>query len=239
MVAKWCGRTVAGLNAILNFMRIYLFILLLFLVSCSGIKGMIESDTFDYEVSNYQLANIDTLVHIGCGYGFFDGIISSKYQKLHFILEDDTLSKYGDIIKKNLASKVKNSKYEPTFGTNSRIVFGSSDSIPLPTGKYERVLCRISFHCFKNREKMVTELARILSPTGTLIIVEKIGCFSGEGRKHCKEHSISKDEVIQSFSQLELVDSLPLLENISFLFKFKKRKVDNNIQQKLASVNPN
>ena len=198
--------------------------MLLFLASCFNIKSMIHDESYDYEVSKYNLENVDTLVNIGCRNAFYDGLISSKFQNLHFILEDlpkDELS--GRNIKKILAKEVNNSQYEPTFGTNSKVVFGTPDTIPLQSGQYQRVLCRLSFHEFSNRKKMVSELTRILSPTGTLIIVENTSCYLGESKKHCILHTIAKEEVINSFSNLELVDTIPLKVSPLFLFKFKKK----------------
>lgn len=162
---------------------------------------------------------------IGCGYAFNDRFISSKFQNLHFILEDLPKDLWGNDLKKALTKNVKNSPFAPTFGNNSRVVFGTIDSIPLQSEKYERVLCRISLHEFSNKEKMISELVRILSPTGTLIIVEKTSSYDGERDKTCKQLYLTKAEIIKSFSNLKLVDTIPLqpLVDKGILFKFMKK----------------
>jgi len=203
-------------------MRNILFLAILFLVSCTSTKLL--NERFDYEISNYNLENVDTLVDIGCGYAYNDRYISSKFQNLHIILEDLPKDIWGNDLKKALVEYVKNSTFAPTFGTNSRIVIGTTDSIPLQSGLYERVLCRITLHEFSNREKMVSELIRILSPTGTLIVVEKISAYEGERDKSCKQLYLTKENIIRAFKNLKLVDTIPLqpLSKNGFLFKFTK-----------------
>ncbi|MBK6381766.1 MAG: methyltransferase domain-containing protein [Chitinophagaceae bacterium] len=149
-------------------------------------------ERFNYEISNYNLENIDTLVDIGCGFAHGARFISSKFQNLHFILEDLPKDIWGNDMKVILTKNVRNTPAAPTFGTNSMIVFGTPDSIPLQSGRYERVLCRITLHEFSNREKMISELIRILSPTGTLLIVERTSSYEGQRDKYCKQLYLTK-----------------------------------------------
>jgi hypothetical protein len=71
---------------------------------------------------------------------------------------------------------------------------------------------------------MVSELIRILSPSGTLIIVEKISSFEGQRDKGCKQLYMTKEEVIKAFKLLKLVEVIPLIPpaDNGFIFKFKK-----------------
>ena len=72
---------------------------------------------------------------------------------------------------------------------------------------------------------MVSELERILSPTGTLIVVEREPLFEGQRDKSCKQLYMKKMEVINSFENLNLIDTiriLPLTDN-AILYKFKKK----------------
>jgi ubiquinone/menaquinone biosynthesis C-methylase UbiE len=204
-------------------MRNIILLTALFLVSCSSTK-LLEA-RFIYEISNYSLEKVDTLADIGCGYAYNDRFISSKFLNLHFVLEDLPKDIWGNDLKKALKKNVKNTPFAPTFGNNSRVVFGTIDSIPLESEKYERVLCRITLHEFSNREKMISELIRILSPTGTLIIVEKTSYYEGERDKACKQLYLSKAEIIKAFSNLKLIDTIPLLPLVdrAVLFKFAKR----------------
>jgi ubiquinone/menaquinone biosynthesis C-methylase UbiE len=210
------------LFTILFRMRNFLPFIILFLGSCTSSKEL--NQRFDYEISNYNLENVDTLVDIGCGFAQGDRVISSKFRNLHFILEDLPKDIWGNDLKLALTKNAKNTPFAPTFGTNSRIVFGTPDSIPLPSGQYERVLCRITLHEFTNREKMVSELIRILSPTGTLLIVERTSSFEGQRDKYCNQRYLTKEEIINAFGNLKLVDTIPLQppSDNGFIFKFTK-----------------
>ncbi len=204
-------------------MRKVLLLNIIFLVSCTSTKVL--NERFNYEISNYKLEKVDTLVDIGCGYAYTDRFISSKFPKLHFILEDLPNDIWQNDLKMALAKNVKNTPYAPTFGTNSKIIFGTTDSIPLQSDQYERVVCRISLHEFTSREKMVSELIRILSPTGTLIIVERTSSYKGQMDKECKKLYLTKDEITSTFRNLKFVDAIPLqpLSDNSFIFKFVKK----------------
>jgi ubiquinone/menaquinone biosynthesis C-methylase UbiE len=203
-------------------MRNILLLTTLFFASCTSSKLL--NERFNYEISNYNLENIDTLVDIGCGFASGDRFISSKFKNLHFILEDLPKDIWGNDLKIALTKNVKNTPFAPTFGTNSKIVFGTTDSIPLQSGQYERVLCRITLHEFSSREKMISELTRILSPTGTLLIVERTSSYEGQRDKYCKQLYLTKEEIIKAFSNLKLVDTIQLqpLSDNAFLFKFTK-----------------
>lgn len=203
-------------------MRNILLLTTLFLASCTSTKLL--NERFNYEISNYNLENIDTLVDIGCGFASGDRFISSKFKNLHFILEDLPKNIWGNDLKIALIKNVKNTPFAPTFGTNSKIIFGTTDSIPLQSGQYERVLCRITLHEFSSREKMISELTRILSLTGTLLIVERTSLYEGQRDKYCKQLYLTKEEIIKAFSNLKLVDTIQLqpLSDNAFIFKFTK-----------------
>ncbi|MDB5200664.1 MAG: Methyltransferase type 11 [Ferruginibacter sp.] len=192
-------------------MRITLSLIILLFLSCTSTKVL--NERFDYEISQYHLENVDTLVDIGCGSAYNDQYISRKYPNLHFILEDLPTDLAGHDLRKALTKVVKDVPYAPNFGTNSRIVTGSSDTIPLPSGRYERVLCRITLHEFTNPVKMVSELKRILSPTGRLIVVERLPSYPGERDKHCKQLYLTKENILKQMGSLKLLDSVPLQQH--------------------------
>jgi ubiquinone/menaquinone biosynthesis C-methylase UbiE len=179
----------------------------------------------NFEISNYGIAGNDTLVDIGCGSAYYDRIISNKFPNIHFVLEDLPKDTWSNDLEKFLKKTVVNTPFAPNFKTNSRVVFGTADSIPLGSEKYTLVLCRISMHEFSNRQKMISELSRILNSTGTLLIVEKLSLYNGEKDKKCKQQYLTKEEVISSFKNLQLTDTIrlqPQSEN-GMLFKFKKK----------------
>ncbi len=179
----------------------------------------------NFEISNYGIVGNDTLVDIGCGSAYYDRIISNKFPNLYFVLEDLPKDTWSNDLEKLLKRTVINTPFAPNFQTNSRVVFGKTDSIPLNSEKYKLVLCRITLHEFSNRQKMTYELSRILSSEGTLVIVEKLSSYKGEKDKKCKQLYLTKEEVINSFKNLQLTDTIrlqPLTEN-GMIFKFKKK----------------
>ena len=201
-------------------MKYCIFPLLFFLLSCASARK--QRHQFAHELDNYNLSNGDTLVDIGSGYGLVERELSHRNPTLHFILEDIPKNIWTDDVKGVLTKEVVNSKYAPTLGSNSTIVIGREDSIPLPSGRYNNVLCRISMHEFTQKEKMVSELTRILSDTGTLLIVERVAQYEGHIEKACKKLLLTKEEVISSFEHLQLVDSILLYDKDTYIFKFKK-----------------
>ncbi len=204
-------------------MRSALSVFIVFFFSCTSTK--IYNERIDFEISNYGISGNDTLVDIGCGYALHDRTISNKYPDLHFVLEDLPSDIWNNDLKKSLKKTVINSRFAPNFQTNSNIVFGTPDSIPLESEKYKWVLCRIALHEFTNRRKMTTELSRILNSAGTLIIVEKLSSYKGQVDKVCKQVYLTKEEVINSFNNLQLIDTIrlqPLTDN-GMIFKFKKK----------------
>lgn len=207
-------------------MRITLPLLVLFFASCANTKSAKErNERLDYEIAHFDLEDVDTLADIACGTAYYDRIISHKYPRLHFVLEDLPKDHWDTDLTAYLTKNIQNTPYAPTFGSNSTIVFGTPDSIPLQDGQYERVLCRISLHEFTNRKKMAAELTRILSETGTLLIVEKVSSYEGQRDKQCKELYLTKAAILETFSHLTLVDTIPLLplSDRGILFKFKKK----------------
>jgi len=188
------------------------------------------NERVDYEISNYGIAGIDMLVDIGCGSGYYDRIISNKFPNLHFVLEDLPRDIWNNDLKKLLKKTVVNTPFAPNFKTNSRIIFGTQDSIPLESEQYKLVLCRLTLHEFSRKDEMTAELSRILNSTGTLVIVERISSYKGERDKECKQLYLTKEQVISSFGNLILTDTIRIgtpSEN-GMIFKFKKKTVVNS-----------
>lgn len=158
------------------------------------------------EIQQYHLENVDTLVDIGCSDGYFDRQIANYYPNVFFILEDlsvlDYHSKKGHPEIKQSYSTVtevgkvfKNRKEYPNIENRFKLVIGFEDSIPLANDRFNRILCRRTFHEFKNKEKMASELRRILKPNGKLTIVEVLPKYNGEQDPYCGNPYMTKDEI--------------------------------------------
>jgi ubiquinone/menaquinone biosynthesis C-methylase UbiE len=178
---------------------------------------------FSCEIEKYGLHDGDTLVDIGCGSGYFDAQIFSYYPKMYFILEDidrktDKRIDYFVSVKGKILH----------FSNNNTRVYGTENKIPLPDAKFRIVLCRRTMHEFTDMHGMLSEISRILSADGVLIIVELIPEFPGETDKYCKRKYLSKEEIIS----LATANGFSLLsaELTTFLKKGKKVRNANVIK---------
>lgn len=145
---------------------------ILYSIVIAGICCSPKPNTYTFATQNeiraYKLENVDTLVDIGCGDGGHDRQIARQYPNLYLVLEDFAVDLQGHNIPKRLNQRFT------SINHRYRFVAGSEDSIPLPSGAHKRVLCRRTFHEFSNRQKMVSELVRILADGGILTVIESI-----------------------------------------------------------------
>ena len=183
-------------------MKNLVIILALFYFACSSPNKLIntpidkiDSLIFKNEISKYQISNDDTLIDIGSGYGLNDRIIFKFYPNLFFVLEDIDV-KY--LREDRFYIWVNGSK--TYFKERCKRIIGTPDTIPVGSGKYKNVLCRITLHEFTNTPKMLSELKRILAPNGQVIIVERIPKFHGEIDKVCNKKLLNGPEIVELFS---------------------------------------
>ncbi len=146
---------------------------------------------FDNEISKYKLTDGDTLVDIGAGDGYNDELIFKFYPNMYFLLEDN---KVKFLKGSNYYFKEGSQKYY--FRDHYQMVLGNSDSIPLVSGQYRNILCRITLHEFSNPTKMLQEINRIMAINGQLIIVERIPKFEGQIDKTCKKKLLTQTEIV-------------------------------------------
>lgn len=182
----------------------YIFILTTFLyLSCDRANYFAAQKS---EILQYQLENVDTLLDIGCSNGYFDRQIFEYYPDVFFVLEDlPNLvyhSKKGQTVINETYPTItevgkvfKNSKRYPGIENRFKLIIGFEDSIPLPSNAFERILCRRTLHEFKNMDKMLSEIKRILKPNGKVTIVEVLSKYSGEQDPACGNLYLTKEEI--------------------------------------------
>lgn len=203
-------------------MRTILFLISVLFLSCkaTSVSKNTANEIAGYktEILKYRLENEDTLVDIGCGPGYVDHIISHYYPKLFFILEDlpylikveekqNTLTKELVETKAEVGRFLKNSTFSPNIEKRYQLIIGKEDLIPLPSSSFNKILCRMTLHEFVNKQKMVSELERILRPKGILTIVEAEPNFNGEVEKYCGNKYIAKESILQMFNAFTLKDT--------------------------------
>ncbi|HLP39544.1 class I SAM-dependent methyltransferase [Lacibacter sp.] len=210
----------------------FLFFVILFLSGAATQND--DEQAMQLEIKEYALANVDTLVDIGCQDGAFSREIARAYPNLYLILEDlenyKLCTKGGTNCmtvntKKQVTKKFKNSKKYPNLAGRYKFIAGKIDSIPLPSDSYNRVLCRRTVHEFVQQKKMISELKRILSSDGILTIVEAEPGYANQVDIFCNKRYLTKNEVIELFKDFQL-DSFKTIQygiyNMN-VYNFKKQ----------------
>jgi len=183
-----------------------------------------EDTALTSEIRSYKLENTDTLVDIGCGDAVHDKQIASYYPNLYFVLEDFPFDNKGHNIQKNLENRFKSIKHQYRF------VAGREDTIPLASATYKRVICRRTIHEFTNRQKMASELVRILADGGILTVIEGIPEQPGFVDPYCNKPYLTKEEIINSFPSLTVLTDTVIVYpkwKLSMINFTKKKQIIN------------
>ena len=133
---------------------------------------------FDQEASNYESTmdgkfcarayttildtienlQITSLLDVGCG----TGIILSKIHE-----RNKKLSLYGIDLSPNMIEQT-----EKRLAGHVKCIVGDAEALPYEVASFDAVLCSFSFHHYPHPEKVLSEMNRILKPSGKLIIVD-------------------------------------------------------------------
>ncbi|MBP6620399.1 MAG: class I SAM-dependent methyltransferase [Leadbetterella sp.] len=180
----------------------YLLFLTLVIINLSCFNKQYDLNrklSIEKEIDSYQLTSTDTLVDIGSGIGLFDIEIAHYSPNLFLILEDLDIKENYSRGRPQVYGVLTNNRYTPNIEGRFKFLVGKKDSIPLESNKFEKILCRNTFHEFDDRSKMIEELFRILKPGGELIISERKPKYNGEKDKSCKMKYVSEYEILESF----------------------------------------
>lgn len=166
-------------------------------------KKISPDDVMKFYKNEVKYLNIhpsDTLVDIGSGDGSVNAFYSVVVDNLHQFLVD----KNKRLLKSN---KVKThfKSFQRLYKSSNRysydLVINKSNSIPLPSSAYPKVLCRRSFHEFSEPVPMVQEIHRILKDSGTVIVMEAIATESLLVDPFCKLPYVTPEYVIKTFRE--------------------------------------
>lgn len=123
----------------------------------SSSNGKHAKKLYDNVIKNVKMFNCLKVLDVGCG----TGTILSELSK------NDKITLAGvDLSEKmlNIAKKTLNDKVE--------LKIGDSEELPWKTNTFDAVICTDSFHHYPSPEKVLSEMARVLTPRGHLIIAD-------------------------------------------------------------------
>lgn len=107
------------------------------------------------------------VLEVGCGPGTF----SENLEGVELTCLDPSTEMLA-VARKRVNDARKNRSEE-----NATFVEGTAESIPLPSGTFDRVYCLFSFRDFHDKQRGLEEILRVLKPGGRLVI-----CDAGKGR---------------------------------------------------------
>ena len=167
------------------------------------------------EVKAFKLEHVDTVVDIGCQNGLYSRVVAHVYPNIFFKLEDleqfslkkvNTTKYINYKTSEELKKTLINSDYAPNIKNRYQFIAGKEDSIPLQTSSCKRILCRKTLHEFKEKQKMVNEMIRVLAPNGILTIAEPEPIVLNQIDANCNNKYLTKEDVLALFTGLKNVD---------------------------------
>lgn len=153
-------------------------------------------------IQKLNISKGDTIVDIGCGNASMDFNIFKLQPNTYFILEDIKKKKISnDFVIIEDGSK----KY---FKNNYKFVLGESESIPLGTNSYKKILFSSVLHELEEPSKMIDEICRIMRKDASLIVIEPIQS-NKKDRLSCKKNFLKKEKIIEivTLNNFELIRS--------------------------------
>lgn len=150
-------------------------------------KAGISKDSLRLNVKSdlefIQLAKHEKVADIGSYDGYYPCIYSVFSDSITFYLNDtskESLSKQGSICK--LCSE----KSGKTFSNEFYTVIGTDTTTNLPDRFFDKVIIRDALHHFKQKERMVSDIRRIMKPNASLYLFEPILHKDKEVKSMCR-----------------------------------------------------
>lgn len=181
-------------------MRLFIVFAIISISSCTVMKYPAIARK---ELPLLHLEKADTLVDIGCGYGYYSREVAHNLPNLYMVLEDLPTDNRGHNIYNVLRKVLRNNIYTPNVESHYKFVTGSEKNIPLKSSTYKWVLCRMTVHEFEYPDEMISELYRILSDDGILIVMEPEPAYSGQKDRNCKRKYLTKEQLLTMFSSFK------------------------------------
>ncbi len=175
------------------------------------------------DFSFIQLEAGDTVASIGAATGWFEVAYSTYRDSLVFYVEDiDPES----LQQKNLDKLLRfyERKFDEPISNTFILQLGTESSTKLPSNTFDKVLLRLSFHEFSERDAMMKEVLRILKPRGIFYMAETLVDSTGKLEPNCGHPLLSKEDLLKDmqaygFQEIGMSDpSYSFEEDSSYVF---------------------
>lgn len=130
-------------------------------------KSANYDDTFDGKYCNLMYDSVmkkikmqafDSILDVGCGTGAILSMVTDEYRHV---------KAYGIDFSEKMIEKASE-----ILGRKAQLTVGESDSLPWSDDFFDLVVCNSSFHHYPEPVKTLTEMRRVLRPSGRVIIAD-------------------------------------------------------------------
>ena len=122
------------------------------------IKGKHARVMYPYVLEKLDKSDFNNFLDLGCGTGELIKLVLNTFSDKQA---------YGLDISEEML-KVADKK----LSNNVELVLGDSENLPYATNFFDVVYCNDSFHHYPSPQRVLTEVFRVLKPSGTLIITD-------------------------------------------------------------------
>ncbi len=167
--------------------------------------------SMEKELAYYGIRNGDCIADVGAGSGWFEGVLTIKYDSLKI----DAVDVKAYHIRESGPTIEEFIKLRSTPNTNV-LTFkkGKNKSTQLPKHKYDKVIVRQTFHHFEHKAEMLADLRRIMKVSGKLYVYEPVAVTS-EYFRQGKCYHFAPSDLLHIFSKngFKLVEEFDLTGN--------------------------
>ena len=122
------------------------------------IKGQHARSLYPVLLEKLSHIPFQSALDLGCGTG----------EMLKLILQEDVGKElYGIDLSEKMLHVAKSKLPEQV-----KLLLGDSEALPFPDNTFDVVYCNDSFHHYPSPQRVLTEVFRVLKPSGTLIITD-------------------------------------------------------------------
>lgn len=146
-------------------------------------------------LKTYDFKSNETIASIGASGGVWEIYFASQVDGLTFYLQDinkelcnEEEIKEGILFYEKFLGKSIQGKFIPVIGT--------AKNTNLPENTFDKVLIINSFHEFKNPDKILQDVLKILKKEGILFIEEQLAQYEGEIHEGCLKRLYLENELI-------------------------------------------